>query len=149
MIVLDTSAVVEWLLGLPLADEVSDRIMAADSLHAPALLDVEVAQVVRRYTALGEISERMAEQALNALADFDAMRYMHEPLLPLIWKLRSNLTAYDAAFVALAAVLDAPLLTLDAHLARAPMLQLPGPGIAVDLVRPTPPDAARGSRSGV
>lgn len=134
MIVLDTSAVVEWLLGLPLADEVADRIMAADSLHAPALLDVEVAQVVRRYTASGEISERTAEQALNALADLDAVRYMHEPLLPLIWKLRSNLTAYDAAFVALAAVLDAPLLTLDARLARAPMPQLPGRRIVVDLI---------------
>ena len=134
MIVLDSSAVVEWLLGLPLADDVADRIMTADSLHTPALLDVEVAQVVRRYTASGEISERTAEQALNALADLDAVRYLHEPLLPLIWRLRSNLTAYDAAFVALAAVLDAPLLTLDARLARAPLPQLPGQRIVVDLI---------------
>lgn len=134
MIVLDTSAVVEWLLGLPFADEVSDRIMAADSLHAPALLDVEVAQVVRRYTASGEITAQAGERALNALAELGAVRYMHEPLLPLIWKLRSNLTAYDAAFVALAAVLDAPLLTLDAHLARAPMPLLPGRRIVVDLI---------------
>ena len=134
MIVLDSSAVVEWLLGLPLADDVAERIMTADSLHTPALLDVEVAQVVRRYTASGEISERTAEQALNALADLDAVRYLHEPLLPLIWRLRSNLTAYDAAFVALAAVLDAPLLTLDARLARAPLPQLPGQRIVVDLI---------------
>lgn len=134
MIVLDSSAVVEWLLGLPLAHDVADRIMAAESLHTPALLDVEVAQVVRRYTASGEVSARTAEQALDALADLDAVRYTHEPLLPLIWRLRSNLTAYDAAFVALAAVLDAPLLTLDARLARAPLPQLPGRGIVVDLI---------------
>ena len=134
MIVLDSSAVVEWLLGLPLADDVAERIVAADSLHAPALLDVEVAQVVSRYTASGEIAGRTAEQALNALADLDAVRYLHEPLLPLIWRLRGNLTAYDAAFVALAAVLDAPLLTLDARLARAPLPQLPGQRIVVELI---------------
>ena len=134
MIVLDSSAVVEWLLGLPRADNVAERIMAADSLHAPALLDVEVAQVVRRYAASGEIAEQTAEQALNALADLRAVRYLHEPLLPLIWRLRSNLTAYDAAFVALAAVLDAPLLTLDARLARAPLPQLPGQRIVVELI---------------
>lgn len=134
MIVLDSSAVVEWLLRLPLADDVADRIMAAESLHVPALLDVEVAQVVRRYAASDEISERTAEQALIALADLDAARYTHEPLLPLIWRLRSNLTAYDAAFVALAAVLDAPLLTLDANLARAPLSQLLGRRFVVDLI---------------
>ncbi|MCY4036085.1 MAG: type II toxin-antitoxin system VapC family toxin [bacterium] len=134
MIVLDSSAVVEWLLGLPLAQEVADRIMAADSLHAPALLDVEVAQVVRRYADSGEITAQVGARALDALAEFEAVRYMHEPLLPLIWKLRGNLTAYDAAFVALAALLNAPLVTLDVRLARSPMSQLAGRGIAVELV---------------
>ena len=134
MIVLDSSAAVEWLLGLSLADQVGDRIMATDSLHAPALLDVEVAQVVRRYTASGEIAAQTGERALSALADLDAVRYTHELLLPLIWRLRSNLTAYDAAFVALAAVLDAPLLTLDARMARAPLPELLGQIIVVDLI---------------
>ncbi len=134
MIVLDSSAAVEWLLGLSLADQVGDRIMATDSLHAPALLDVEVAQVVRRYTASGEIAAQTGERALSALADLDAVRYTHELLLPLIWRLRSNLTAYDAAFVALAAVLDAPLLTLDARMARAPLPELLGQMIVVDLI---------------
>ncbi|WP_419924719.1 type II toxin-antitoxin system VapC family toxin [Candidatus Poriferisocius sp.] len=134
MIVLDSSAAVEWLLGLSLADQVGDRIMATDSLHAPALLDVEVAQVVRRYTASGEITAQTGERALSALADLDAVRYTHELLLPLIWRLRSNLTAYDAAFVALAAVLAAPLLTLDARMARAPLSELLGQIIVVDLI---------------
>lgn len=134
MIVLDSSAAVEWLLGLPLADQVGDRIIATDSLHVPALLDVEVAQVVRRYGASGEITAQAGERALNALADLDAVRYTHELLLPLIWRLRNNLTAYDAAFVALAAVLDAPLLTLDAQIARVPLPELSGQRIVVDLI---------------
>lgn len=134
MIVLDSSAAVEWLLGLPLADEVADRVLSADSVHAPALLDVEVAHVVRRYAASGQITAQTGERALSALAELDAVRYTHELLLPLIWRLRNSLTAYDAAFVALAAVLDVPLVTLDARIARAPWPQLPGQGIVVDLV---------------
>ncbi len=134
MIVLDSSAVVEWLLGLPLADEVADRIMAADSLHVPALLDVEVAQVVRRYAAAGEITAQIGERALRALAELDAVRYTHELLLPLIWKLRDNLTAYDAAFAALAATLKAPLVTLDTRLARAIAAEISNQPITVDLI---------------
>ncbi len=134
MIVLDSSAVVEWLLGLPLANDVASRITAADSLHAPALLDVEVAQVVRRYAASGEITPQTGEGALQALAKLDAVRYTHELLLPLIWKLSENLTAYDAAFAALAAALDAPLVTLDTRLARALSLEMSGQPITVDLI---------------
>lgn len=134
MIVLDSSAVVEWLLGLPLADEVADRIIAADSLHVPALLDVEVAQVIRRYAASGEITARTGERALTALAELDAVRYTHELLLPLIWRLRDNLTAYDAAFAALAATLNAPLVTLDTRLARALTPEMSGQPITVDLI---------------
>ncbi len=131
MIVLDSSAVVEWLLGLPLADAVGARILAADSLHAPALMDIEVAQVMRRYTAAGEITADTGERALNVLRDLDVNRYTHESLLTTIWKLRHNLTAYDAAFVALAGVLDAPLITLDRRIAGATMT---GWNITVDVV---------------
>ena len=134
MIVLDSSAVVEWLLGLPLADDVADRITAADSLHVPALLDVEVAQVVRHYAASGEITPQTGERALKALAELDAVRYTHELLLPLIWKLRENLTAYDAAFAALVATLNAPLITLDTRLARALSLEMSGQPVTVDLI---------------
>jgi predicted nucleic acid-binding protein len=134
VIVLDSSSVVEWLLGLPQADAVGERIVSADSLHAPALLDVEVAQVVRRYTAVGEIGAEAGERALVALSELDVNRYTHELLLPLIWRLRHNVTAYDAAFLALAAALDAPLLTLDARLARTPLPPLLGRSITIDVL---------------
>lgn len=130
MIVLDASAAVVWLLGLPLADEVTSRLAAADqTVHAPHLLAIEVAQVVRRYVASGELSAARGAQALADLADLDVVHHGHEPLLPTMWRLRSNLTAYDAAYVALALALDAPLVTLDASIAAAP-----GHGAIVDLV---------------
>lgn len=129
MIVLDASAVVEWLLRRPLADDVERRLaQGAPSLHAPHLLAVEVAQVVRRAHRAGHLSAARGAQALEALAALDVATYPHEPLLPAIWRMRDNLTAYDAAYVAVAAVLDAPLLTLDARLAAAPH------GVVVDLV---------------
>ncbi len=94
-------------------------------------MDIEVAQVMRRYTAAGEITADTGERALNVLRDLDVNRYTHESLLTTIWKLRHNLTAYDAAFVALAGVLDAPLITLDRRIAGA---VLTGWNITVDVV---------------
>ena len=105
-------------------------------MHAPALLDVEVAQVVRCYATIGEINDRVAARAIGTLSDFDAQRYTHDLLLPLIWKLRHNLTAYDAAFAALAAVLDATLVTCDARMARTPWPLVLGRPISIDLIRP-------------
>ncbi|MET0663870.1 MAG: type II toxin-antitoxin system VapC family toxin [Ilumatobacteraceae bacterium] len=120
MIVLDASAVVEWLLGLPRAEQVDERISPAEqSLHVPHLLSIEVAQVVRRFVAAGELVPQRGADALTDLADLDVFRHEHEPLLPTIWRLHSNLTAYDATYVALALALDAPLLTLDRRLAGA------------------------------
>lgn len=119
MIVLDASVVVEWLLGLPRARDVEARLASGDSLHAPHLLSVEVAQVVRRYHLRQEISAERGAAALLDLADLDVAHYPHEPLLPALWQLRGDVTAYDAAYVALAGALDATLLTLDTRLARA------------------------------
>ncbi|MDQ6726356.1 MAG: type II toxin-antitoxin system VapC family toxin [Actinomycetota bacterium] len=110
---------VEWLLGLPHADDVGERL-GDQTLHAPHLLSIEVAQVVRRYVARGEVNPERGQAAIADLADLDVTHYLHEPLLPAIWRLRRTLTAYDAAYVALAEVLDAPLLTLDARIAGAP-----------------------------
>jgi predicted nucleic acid-binding protein len=76
---------------------------------APHLLDVEVAQVVRRYAANGEIVGERGRTALANLADLPLQRYPHDFLLPRVWDLRNNLTAYDAVYVALAEALDAPL----------------------------------------
>lgn len=92
----------------------------AQTLHAPHLLDVEVAQVIRRHAANREIDAERGRMALADLADFPLRRYPHDFLLPRVWELRNNLTAYDAIYVALAEVLDAPLLTHDKRLATAP-----------------------------
>lgn len=130
MIVVDASAAVEWLLRLPLGAVVGERLGRERTLHAPHLLAVEVAQVVRRYVARGDVGPERGAQAMADLADLDIAHHPHEPLLPTMWRLRQNLTAYDAAYVALAEVLDVPLLTLDARLAAAP-----GHGARVELVR--------------
>jgi predicted nucleic acid-binding protein len=120
VIVVDASAMLEALLRTPAAQAVEDRLFAAgQTLHAPHLIDVEVAQVIRRYAANGEIDGDRGRAALSDLTDFPLRRYPHEFLLPRIWDLRSNLTAYDAAYVALAEALDAPLLTRDRRLAAA------------------------------
>ena len=130
MIVLDASAAVEWLLGLALADDVVARLAAdGQTVHAPHLLGVEVAQVVRRYVGRGDVTAERGARALEDLADLDVVHHPHEPLLRTIWRLRTNLTAYDAAYVALALALDAPLVTLDARLAAAP-----SHGADVDLI---------------
>jgi predicted nucleic acid-binding protein len=89
------------------------------TLHAPHLLDIEVAQVIRRYAANGDIDTERGRLALIDMADFPLSRYPHDLLLPRIWDLRNNLTAYDAVYVALAEALGAPLLTRDRRLARA------------------------------
>ncbi len=120
MIVVDASALLETLLRTPAAEAVDERLFRGqESLHAPHLIDVEVAQVVRRYAALGEIGAARGAAALLDLNDFPLRRYPHGILLARIWELRDNLTAYDAAYVALAEALDATLLTRDRRLAAA------------------------------
>jgi predicted nucleic acid-binding protein len=119
VIVLDASAVVELVLGSPRGVTVRARIQRPDeSLHAPHLLDVEVASVLRRYHLAGELSAEEGREALADLAGLDIVRYPHHPLLPRVWELRASVTAYDAVYLALAEVLGAPLLTLDRRLAR-------------------------------
>lgn len=121
MIVVDASAVVEAILRTSAADAVERRLFgASETLHAPHLLDVEVAQVIRRYAALGEIDPERGRAALDDLADFPIHRYAHDLLLPRVWELRHNLTAYDAIYVALAEALNAPLVTRDRRIAGAP-----------------------------
>jgi len=120
VIVVDASALLESLLRTPAAQAVEDRLFAPrQTLHAPHLIDVEAAQVIRRYAAAGEIDGDRGRLALADLADFALQRYPHDFLLPRIWDLRGNLTAYDACYVALAEALDAPPLTRDRQLAAA------------------------------
>jgi predicted nucleic acid-binding protein len=121
VIVVDASAVLETLLRTPAAAAVEGRLFdSRQTLHAPHLIDVEVAQVVRRYAAAGELDAERGREALADLADLPLLRYPHDLLLPRIWELRHNLTAFDAAYVALAEALGAPLLTRDRRLAAAP-----------------------------
>jgi predicted nucleic acid-binding protein len=120
MIVTDASVVLELLLRTPASAAVETRLFeAGETLHAPHLLDVEVAQVLRRYAARDEISSTRGRLALEILSRFPVTRYPHEPLLPRIWALRANMTAYDAAYVALAEALGARLLTRDERLSTA------------------------------
>jgi predicted nucleic acid-binding protein len=120
VIVIDASAVLEALLRMPAAGAVEARLFdPLETLHAPHLLDVEVAHVLRRYAAIGEIDGERGRTALADLADLPLRRYPHDFLLPRVWELRSNLTAYDAIYVALAEALDAPLLTRDKRLAAS------------------------------
>jgi predicted nucleic acid-binding protein len=120
LIVLDASAVLEALLRTQTAAVVERWLFDAEqTLHAPHLLDVEVAQVLRRYATSGEIDASRGRMALADLADLPVQRYPHDFLLPRVWELGNDLTAYDAVYVALAEALDAPLLTGDQRLAAA------------------------------
>ena len=121
MIVVDASAALELLINAPAAREVASRLFSPrESLHAPHLLDLEVAQVLRRWERGEGISAARAEEALEDLAALPISRYPHVDLLPRIWSLRANATAYDAAYLALAEALDATLVTLDRALASVP-----------------------------
>lgn len=121
MIVLDASAVVELLLWSPAGKRVAERISEPkETLHAPHLLDVEVAQVLRRAERSGMVSASRAREALMTLIDLDIERHEHAALLTRAWALRENCTTYDAVYVALAEALHAPLVTLDKRLAASP-----------------------------
>ena len=121
MIVLDASAALELLLGTDPGIRLGARLLGENErLCAPHLLDVEVAHVLRRYERSGDLTSARAKAALVDLAELPIVRYAHAPLLLRMWQLRSNLTAYDAAYVALAEALECPLWTFDSKLAAAP-----------------------------
>jgi predicted nucleic acid-binding protein len=121
VIVLDASAAIEWLLRTQTGVKIDKRIFSPQvPLHAPHLLDAEVAQVLRRYVRDKTITAQRGQEALEDLGDLPLNRYPHDFLIPRVWELRATLTAYDAIYVALAELLDAPLLTCDGRIASAP-----------------------------
>lgn len=122
MIVLDASAVVAMLVGPGRgAERIREKIEAPnESLHVPHVMDLEVLHALRRQVLLGTLSRERSSEALEDLENITFVRYPHAAFLGRIWRLKNNLTAYDAAYVALAEALDAPLVTMDARLAQAP-----------------------------
>lgn len=120
MIVLDASAAIDWLLQTAVGQQIETRIYShGESLHAPHLLDLEVAQVLRRLVRESAVSAPRADLALQDLLSLRLTRYPHFVFLPDIWRMRHNLSAYDAAYVSLAERLGATLITRDARLASA------------------------------
>ena len=120
MIVLDTSALVEFLVG---ADLIAERVRAASigqQLAAPCAVDLECASTLRGLTIGGKLPADEGKRALDLLGTMTLKRYDHVPLLPRIWELRHNMWPYDAAYVALAESLGVDLVTVDSKLGSAP-----------------------------
>jgi predicted nucleic acid-binding protein len=121
MIVLDASALVDWLLRTAPGQQIDRRIYSrGETLHAPHLIDLEVAQVMRRMVREATLSPQRADQVIEDLFELRITRYPHFLLLRQIWRLRHSLSAYEAAYVTLAVYLGAPLITRDARLSSAP-----------------------------
>lgn len=121
MLVLDASAALAAFLGTGVnSASIRVRIEApGESLHAPHLLDVEMLHALRGLVLRGDVSWARSEEVREDFASLRWSRYSHVAFLDRIWELKDNLTAYDAAYVALAETLSAPLITTDARLARA------------------------------
>jgi predicted nucleic acid-binding protein len=119
-LVLDASAVAEYLVASALGDVAAVHMAEhPGDLHVPHLAAVEVTSVLRAWVRRGEMAGSRAEGALADLADLPARRWPVEPLLGRVWELRDNVTAYDAAYIALAEALDADVLSADDRLAPA------------------------------
>lgn len=119
--VLDASVLVDFLIETDRGQEVERRLGRSPGwLWAPAVIDAEVGHALRAEVRRQSISPRLASEALGDLMDMQLERVSHRFIAERAWQLRDNLSFYDGLYVALAEALDAPLLTSDARLARAP-----------------------------
>jgi len=120
MPVIDASVVVEFLRSSDPAERIDARLADEEhTLWAPHLIDAEVGHALRREVRLGRMKSGAAEVALGELNDLPLRRIEHESLILFAWDLRDNFSFYDALYVALALMLEEPLLTYDARLARS------------------------------
>ena len=119
MIVLDSSAAVDYVAGLERGQWVEEQLLADRVVQAPHLLDAEIAGALRKLWLRGQISDDHAHDAFATFARLSIRRYPHVRLLERVWELRRSVTAADAMYVALAEALDAPLVTTDLRLARS------------------------------
>lgn len=118
MIVIDNSVLVAALTDAgPFGKACASRL-SGEPLAAPALIDLEAAHAIRGLLLAGKTDKDEAHHAIEQLQLLPISRVQHTDLLPRVWELRGNLTAYDAAYVALAEAFGAPLVTADARLAR-------------------------------
>ena len=131
-LVVDASLVVSALVDGGVTGSWAESLLAGEPLSAPHLMPVEVANILRRAAAAGEISADVAAMAHADLLDLRVELFPYGPFAARVWQLRDNLTSYDAWYVALAEFLGSPVATLDLKLARAP-----GPRCAFE----TPPGA--------
>jgi predicted nucleic acid-binding protein len=123
VIVLETSAMVEFLVGSdPVADRVRDAL-TGQALAAPHSIDLECASTLRGLVLGRKLPADEAARALDLLGRMNIQRYGHVALLPRIWQLRENAWPYDAAYMALAESLNADLVTVDGKLATVPGLR--------------------------
>ena len=128
MIVVDASCLFEVVIDSPRAESIRQRMAADDDHAAPHVVDIEVFSLVRRDLLLGKIDPTFAELAIDDLRSWPGERHGHRALLGRAWELRHTVRGWDGAYVALAEVLEATLVTLDARLARAP-----GPRCAIEV----------------
>ena len=122
-IVVDASAVVAALVDVGQDGDWAQAELRGEDLVAPHLVTVEAADILRRAVLTGGISADVATLAHDDLLALRVDLYPYEPVASRVWELRHNLTAYDGWYVALAEAVGAPLITLDARIARAPGLR--------------------------
>ena len=120
MIVADASVLAPALVDDGAPGRRARARLRGERLVAPHLIDLEVLATFRRLGHAGEVDEHRLARGVQRAVALRIRRTVHLPLLPRIWALRHNVTAYDGAYIALAEVLDVPLVTADARLAQAP-----------------------------
>jgi predicted nucleic acid-binding protein len=119
VIVLDASTAIDLLLNIePRARMIRARLGNGETLHAPHLIDAEVFSAVRHLVRRRTVLEERGRLALDDLRTLRLTRYPILPLIGRMWAIRENMSGFDAAYVALAEALDAPLVTTDRRLAR-------------------------------